>query len=305
MDKITNNEIAICLFCYNRYEHLKITLEELVKFDLQHFEVFIFCDGPKDLADEAKTKKVRSLIGKMQAKGLKAEVHTNEINKGLNNSIYSGLNKVFSNYEKAIIIEDDILIRKGFLQFLEKGLDTYSQNEDVSGISGFSYINKPLGKNYFLPIGTSWGWATWKRVWDNVKDDPSFYKNEITRLNLVDKFNFGGYPFYNILNTIIEGKSISWDIQFYASFFLEEKLFLFPNVSLCKNIGFDNSGTHTSSENESFNSNDNTHLISLEMPESITLDSKMVKKIKSKMREMSIGSYTTRAKNIIKRVLRK
>ncbi len=305
MDKITNNDTAICLFCYNRYDHLKNTLAELVKYDLHHFELFIFCDGPKDLLDEVKTKNVRSLINEQLAKGLKAQVEWHEVNQGLAKSIFKGLNKVFSNYEKAIVLEDDILIRKGFLNFLEKGLNAYSLNEDVAGIAGYSYFNQPFKNNYFLPVGTSWGWATWKRVWDNVKNDPTFYKSEIRRQNLKDKFNFGGYPFYSILEATEAGRNSSWAIQFYASFFLQKKLFLYPNVSLCENTGFDSSGTHTSSANAGFNSDDNTNLLSLNMPEKVTLDSKVIRKIKKKMRQMSGKSFTIKVKNKIKRILRK
>ena len=41
------------------------------------------------------------------------------------------------------------------------------------------------------------------------------------------------------------GKIDSWAITWYASTFLSDMLSLYPNPSLVKNIGQDNSGTHS------------------------------------------------------------
>ncbi len=48
-----------------------------------------------------------------------------------------------------------------------------------------------------------------------------------------------------MLSDQIEGKNNSWAIRWQASAFLNNKLTLYPGIPLVKNIGFDNTGTHT------------------------------------------------------------
>lgn len=216
--KTTNKEIAICIFAYNRYKHLKVTLEKLLEQDLENYDLYLFQDGPKNQEDKKLTDSVRDYVNKFSTNTFKETLFRDE-NIGLANSVFFGLNRVFEKYEKVIVLEDDILTKPNFIDFLAAGLNEYADNEEVAGISGFSYMNKPMNQNYFLPIGCSWGWATWSRVWRDIKGDPVYYQNEIIKNNSKSDFDFGTYPFYSILENAVKGKNDSWAIKFYASFF--------------------------------------------------------------------------------------
>ena len=63
------------------------------------------------------------------------------------------------------------------------------------------------------------------------------------------QFNFGGYPYFEMLKKQEKGYIDSWAIRFYASMFLQDGLFLFPNTSLLTNIGFGKASTHTKKKN--------------------------------------------------------
>jgi hypothetical protein len=295
-------EKAICIFAYNRFEHLEATLRALFQSDLSQFDVYIFQDGPKDKLDAEKTGKVAKLIREFS---LEQDMlyFPGKSNLGLATSVFKGLDFIFKEYEKAIILEDDILVRQGFLPFLTRALDFYGSDNNVAGIAGFSYIDEPVGKNYFLPFGTSWGWATWARSWHGIRNSPEFYMSEIEKSTNINPFNFGTYPFKEMLRSAVEGKIDSWAIQFYAHFYLKGQYFLFPSTSLCTNIGFDNSGTHTGENMKSFNSKKVDSVVEGHFPES-TLDLQVVKKLSKHMKKMAQNDWRSKLVRIRNRIIK-
>ena len=54
------NKLApIIIFTYNRYKHFEITLKSLSKNYLsKESELYIFCDGPKNLSDKKNIKNI-------------------------------------------------------------------------------------------------------------------------------------------------------------------------------------------------------------------------------------------------------
>ena len=243
----------IVLFVYNRPWHTEQTLNALMKNELADKSVlYIYADGQK--ANESKEKlidigKVRKLI---KTKKWCKEVHIIESleNKGLANSIIDGISKIINKYGKAIILEDDIVTSHGFLEFMNKNLDYYKDEQQVFGISGYCYPNKNIkGTTYFLPIGSSWGWATWEKKWNKISFNSCDLLETIKKKRLQKIMNFGGYKYYEMLEAQVKEDIDSWAICFYASFFLKKGLFLLPNASLVQNIGFDNTGIHCNTDN--------------------------------------------------------
>ena len=58
----------IALFCYNRIDHLKKTVEALQNNILaKDSDLFIFCDGPKSEKDLVKVKEVQDFADKYLA----------------------------------------------------------------------------------------------------------------------------------------------------------------------------------------------------------------------------------------------
>jgi hypothetical protein len=128
---------------------------------------------------------------------------------------------------------------------MNDALQIYENEDKVAGISGFSFIkyNDP----YFLKTGSCWGWATWKRVWDTVNFDVDYLLNNFKTKEIIKDFNVNGvYPYYEMLCKQKAGLVDSWAIRFYASYFLQNQLFLYSSQSMVSNIGF-NEGTHHNS----------------------------------------------------------
>jgi GT2 family glycosyltransferase len=108
----------ITLFVYNRLDHTIDTVMALQKNDLsKESELFIFSDGPKNKDDEKKVLAVRKYIKSI--KGFKkVTIFESKKNKGLANSIISGVTKIINKYGRIIVLEDDIVTSKYFLIFL-------------------------------------------------------------------------------------------------------------------------------------------------------------------------------------------
>jgi len=237
----------IVLFVYNRPVHTEKTLLALSKNYLaDRSELYVFCDGPKqNLAEREKINQVLDILEKYKNSFKQIFVIKSDKNKGCANSIIEGIDFIFRKYTKAIIIEDDIITSKWFLNFINKGLNLFEFRDNIGSIVGFiEPIETNLNETFLLTKVNSWGWGTWKRVWKTINWNAEDLYNEIMRVEDRDLYNFGGLNFEKMLVDQIEQKIDAWDIQFYTSCFLANFHHITPPFSLSKNIGLDNSGTH-------------------------------------------------------------
>ncbi len=241
-----NNLAPIALFAYNRPDHALRTLQALQKNNLaQESDLFIFCDGPKNEAVAETVKTVHEIVDNIS--GFKSVVvEKSDVNKGLANSIISGVSKIVNQYGKIIVVEDDLVTSPHFLEFMNDGLAFYENNEKVISIHGYIYpLKTELPETFFLRGADCWGWATWKRGWDLFNANGSQLLQQLQERKLEAEFDFDGcYGYTQMLEDQIAGKNNSWAVRWHASAFLANKLTLYPGKSLVQNIGFDNSGTH-------------------------------------------------------------
>jgi hypothetical protein len=236
----------IALFVYNRAEHLAKTIDSLKSnFLADSSQLFVFSDGAKNDRDFAAVKNVRDYLKKIQ--GFKTvNIIERNSNFGLSKSIISGVTQICQNFGRVIVLEDDMILSKYFLQFMNEALDFYEKDDRVLSIHGYIYPTKrKLPENFFLKYPGCWGWATWKRGWDLFEPDGNKLLSNLYDSNKIDKFNFyGGYGFEGILKEQILHKNDSWAIRWNAKALLSDKLTLFPGTSLIFNIGHDASGSN-------------------------------------------------------------
>lgn len=238
----------ICLFTYNRLNEIQQTINALQKnFLSQESELYIFSDGPNNIATDTKVEEVRKYLKTI--KGFKAvKVFESPVNKGLANSIISGVTQIIDKHEKVIVLEDDLITSPNFLDFMNQALLFYQEKEKVLSISGYSFLIKHSNNyQYDVSLGyraSSWGWATWKDRWKDidweVKDYNYFKWNLLKRL----KFNRGGSDMSHLLDKQIKGQINSWAIRFCYHQFKYGFLDVFPVLSKVMNIGFSQNGTN-------------------------------------------------------------
>lgn len=236
----------IILLVYNRLNNTKEVVKNLKKntFSKQS-ELYIFSDASRSNKDKEKVEKVRAYLKKI--KGFK-KIHIikRDKNYGVSRNMISGVTQIINKKGKVIVLEDDDVPSRHFLEYMNDALDLYEKEEKVGAISGFVFpSNKELPETYFLRFFNSWGWATWKDRWNLFEKDSKKLLSELKKRNAIKSFNLNNtYPFSRILRNQIKGNNDSWSVRWYATLFLNKKLTLFPKKSLIENIGFQEEGTH-------------------------------------------------------------
>lgn len=238
----------ILLFVYNRPGHAKKTIDALKTNNLANqSELFIFSDGPKNSHEIANVDAVRNYIREID--GFKmVKIFEAEKNKGLANSIISGVNKLFDNFEKLIVLEDDLETSVNFIEYMNDALNVYKNSYDIWSISGYNppiIIPESYEEQVYLSYrASSWGWATWKDRWKKndweIKDFRNFSKNKTQ----IEQFNRGGLDMFSMLRDQMDGKLDSWAIRWCYNQFKNNSFCIYPVKSKVRNIGTDASGIH-------------------------------------------------------------
>lgn len=243
----------IALFVYNRPFHTLQTVEALEKNqEAKNSLLYIFADGPKDNANDEvkqKIKEVRTYIRTIS--GFKdIIIEEADKNKGLANSIISGVTKVIEKHSKVIVVEDDLITHKFFLRFMNDALSFYNNEEQIFCIGAItkritipsSYKNDVL----VVPRIESCGWGTWKDRWLSAQWDISKYHIfEKNNKKDIKQFCRGGEDLWPMLQMQLEGKVDSWAVRWQYNMSIQNKLCLLPVYSLLTNIGMDGTGIHS------------------------------------------------------------
>jgi hypothetical protein len=241
----------ILLFVYNRPEHTRRTVEALLKNAIvDKSSLHIFSDGAKNEKDAQKVETVRDYIKSIKGFS-KIEILFRDKNFGLANSVISGVTEVLKQYDRVIVMEDDIVTSPSFLKFMNKALAFYQDNKSIYSISGYPYpikIPNTYKKDIFISYrASSWGWGTWKDRWEKVDWEVKDFGNFISDKKVQNFFDRGGQDLTPMLKAQMKGKIDSWAIRWSYAHFKNNAYCLYPIVPLCKNIGTDKSGTHSSS----------------------------------------------------------
>jgi hypothetical protein len=264
----------IVILAYKRVDHLRKTLEAIRENPLAaETDLIVYSDGPKNPENKADIEAIRTLremvLSEQWCKNVK--LISAEKNKGLNDAFFDGITEVMNSYGKAIVLEEDIVVSKHFLDYMNQALTAYENNKNVFHIAGYSFNinNKKLNETYFLGIPNTWGWATWKDRWDKLNRDPKELLEQLTQMNAYNLLTVDGAEpdYWNQLVANAEGKMNTWDIKWVCSVCTHNGLTLYPKWSLAQNIGFDGSGSNFKKGDFRFSAKVNSNKIHFEKQE--------------------------------------
>src|SRR5690606_9279055 len=97
-------------FVYNRPQHTENCIKALSNCNQsKYYDLIIFSDGPKNVTDIPKVQKVREYLTSIRNNSHfnSVTIYESKTNKGLANSVISGVSKVINKYGRVIVIEDD------------------------------------------------------------------------------------------------------------------------------------------------------------------------------------------------------
>ena len=244
---IRGDRAPIALFVYNRPEHTRRTVEALAaNAGAADSSLFIFSDAPKNQASAAVVEEVRTYVGSVTGFA-RVTVIERETNLGLAESIIDGVTRLCEEYGRVIVLEDDLLTARGFLDFMNDALDAYSSHDPIISVCGYMYpVTLPTSsETVFLRVPHCWGWGTWKDRWSLFQRDGALLLRELkVHGRLADFDAHGPHDYTRMLEDQIRGLNDSWFIRWYATALLADKLSVYPSRSLVSNAGIDGSGVH-------------------------------------------------------------
>src|SRR6185503_8669515 len=163
-------DVPILLLVFNRPETTKRVFERIR--EIKPSKLFVAADGyrPEKEGEKEKCEEVRNLV--MNSIDWPCEVKSlfRNSNLGCGPAVSEGITWFFEHVEEGIILEDDILPSRSFFGFAKELLKLYRNDESVWHIGGNSYNPyKMKADYYFSAYPHIWGWATWRRAWNNYR----------------------------------------------------------------------------------------------------------------------------------------
>jgi hypothetical protein len=232
------------MFTFKRPDHTRRSLESLaLNPEFAESPLVIYCDGARNEAEVAQVEEVRQLVRDWPHPN--KTIIERDRNWGLANSIIDGVTQQCNAQGRVIVLEDDMVVSKFFLNYMNAALVKYQDDDRVISIHSYSFPIEGLPEAFFIKGASCWGWATWKRGWDLFEADGKKLYDELANKNLMHRFNINGaYPYRRMLLDQIHGRNDSWAVRWYASALLHDKLTLHPGRTLVSNIGLDGSGSN-------------------------------------------------------------
>lgn len=230
---------GVLLIAYKRYEYLEETLELLIR---QNFdEIFIAVDGAKSEADRKSQQPLLNYILNIQERYPSIKVWRREYNLGIAASVITAIDWFFYHVESGIIIEDDLVLSKTFLDFCQLSLDKFASNSKVWIISGSRFLPGDSSDVQYSNYPIIWGWATWRNRWEEVRK--IYPSQKILR----KKFIWSKVYFFWYIGTlrVLTLRIDTWDIPLAYMMWEQGALCVIPPFNLVSNRGFDSFAVHT------------------------------------------------------------
>lgn len=244
--------IAVVIFCFDRPEKLRRTLQTLEKnSNLNEYSFIAYQDGFK-FPQVTEAYRMVSEVWKQFVDRNELEFsafHQATVNKGMRNSIFEGVTSTLKNFDAVIVLEDDLELHSEFLESMRFMLMTYSNEPQICHVNAWSPPTSNLyGLNGLVKTQMMfcWGWGTWSEKWMD------FAKSEKFDVEIDLGFNtfigdFLGLAGFRRQIRMNNAKLIkTWAVYWYWYLFRKQKYCIGPARSMVRNTGYDGSGEHCS-----------------------------------------------------------
>ena len=226
---------AIAVQAYNRPDHLKVTLDSLVKNRTRN-DVWVWVDAPANNADQATQDLVMSCYNVASSyKGFRTSACMT--NLGANVALLMQVDYLFSvaKYDAVIQLCDDLILSPNYIRNVEKMLKVFNGDQRVGMVSAMG--SRPKGEHdQYLDCYTTMsyqiGIATWKDRWARWRRHVQSFVDRCSNgdangmKGLVERFG---------ANVDVTGYSC--DALLYALMLFEETIPVSTVANCLKNIG--------------------------------------------------------------------
>ena len=167
----------------------------------------------------------------------------------------SALDRVFSQVDRAIVLEDDVCAAPSFFPFCDEMLERYADDERVVHVDGNNRLGewRPEAHDYhFARHANVWGWATWARAWARYDSTADRYRSRSTARRSPRTASTRPRPRSSTgCSTAMSTRwTDEWDHQWALARYATGGLTVVPARNLTTNVGFGAHATHTKQPDE-------------------------------------------------------
>jgi hypothetical protein len=247
---IINNKkpLPILIITFNRPNFTQQLLEKLSSYNLD-LKFYFFADKPRknNLNDISYCTKNIDIIHSFAHSNIE-RLFIPENNLGCKAGITSAISWFFQSEEYGVILEDDCIPSKSFLEFCIYALDKFKDDSKVFNICGTYYGTHTSNSSYYLStLNGIWGWATWKRAWSSIDFSMSEYQSDKFKKNT--NLYFKNRKMKNWTLSYIKDeytkRSNIWSPYLMYTKILQLSYTLTPQVNLVENIGLQSGANST------------------------------------------------------------
>ena len=257
------NYAPIIIPTLNRYEHLKACVESLAACThADKTELIIGLDYPPLEKYVEGWKKVKEYVKNING-FRKVTILERSENYGAAKNSITLREYAFQYYDTCIYTEDDNVFSPCFLDYINKGLEKYKNDEKAIIVSGYFRYEK-LGikikdcnvfKNY--NDFCAWGYGTWKHKYEKFRNTikPN-YRKIVLNHNLNVLRNFYHYFVFHNLVYCLDNSALDrpCDVTYAASNLIHRTYQIVPSVPMVRNMGYDGSGENCGTLNDDIHS---------------------------------------------------
>lgn len=221
--------------------------------------LFLSCDGAREdrLDDVENIEKCQEIASHIDWE-CKVYKNYSKKNLGCGMRMYSGISWAFEHVDRLIILEDDCVPTQDCFLFFAEMLEKYAYDTRINMVCGMNNLgvwDKNNTSYFFAKTGSCWGWATWKRAWENVEYDMQYMTDANTRRLFKNSVVPKGYGERLLKLGDIryreyqeKGKLSAWTFQHGMSIWLNSQLLIIPAKNMIENIGLTADSTHATGD---------------------------------------------------------
>jgi hypothetical protein len=234
----------IIFFAFNRPDTTQRVLEALSRQTKPIPRLIAFCDGARHDEEQALVQQVRQLLKAVT--WTEVELVERERNYGLVENIVGGIDEVLGRYERAVIVEDDILTAPHFYETMCLLLDHYQSARNVFSVGGYPLILPDDLKKYSYDVLMSvrfsvWGWGTWSERWQELSVFIRDFQNPYGTADAVaDEM---GRDTQHLVRQLEKNPDFTWDVQVMVLSYYRGYLHALSRSYLVNNLGLE-TGVH-------------------------------------------------------------
>ena len=236
---------AVVSIGYSRFQTLEKSLFRLSQCEgVMEHDCYLYLDAPCREEDRVACDQMyTTAIGIKKHLLPHLQIVRREKNYGVPGNLISAISSTIDGYGKVIFFEDDVLVSKSFLSFMDVALDFYEGDARIFCINGYQipYLNIPRSYPfdvYLNPRNMAWGFGIWKDRWSKVDfamtDWAGFKQNASNMKKLIQ----AGEDLPSMIESQLAGKIRTWDVQCSYHMVKSGLYAVEPRYGMTKNIGF-------------------------------------------------------------------